>query len=163
MQNQSQDIASGINSMAKRTPFSSEKIKKKWFNVKSQAKSRKNIAVLRNKQVAHEGVQTQFQNQQSFNLKISNIFGSICTEGIPDTNFCNTGDNQRENNASNSMIYIISANVCNAQPQFQSYTFLYCKHKAPIHLLAQAKIILCCQANVFELQQRNLNHKVKKC
>ena len=43
-----------------------------------------------------------------------NIIGSICTEGILGTEFCDTGDNQRENNASNSATHVISANICNA-------------------------------------------------
>ena len=35
--NKWRDIASAINSLAKETPFSTEKIKKKWFDVKSRA------------------------------------------------------------------------------------------------------------------------------
>ena len=46
-------------------------------------------------------------------LKISKIIGSICTKVIPGTNFCDTGDNRRENNVSNSATHVISANVCN--------------------------------------------------
>ena len=42
----------------------------------------------------------------------SNIIESMCIEGIPGTEFCDTGDNQRENNSSNSATHVISANVC---------------------------------------------------
>ena len=80
-------------------------------------KARQNVMLryLKKKQVGQEGVQIQFQNQRNFNLKFQTlIIGSICTEDIPGTELFDTGDNQRENNASNSATHVISTNVCNA-------------------------------------------------
>ena len=110
--NKWRDIASAINSLAKGTPFSTEKIKKKWFDVKSRAKG--NVALFKKEASRTGGGPNPIPKPTKLQFKISNIIGSICTEGIPGTKLFDTGDNQRENNASNSATNVIRANVCNA-------------------------------------------------
>ena len=110
--NKWRDIASAINSLAKGTPFSTEKIKKKWFDVKSRAKG--SVALFKKEAGRTGGGPNPIPKPTKLQFKISNIIGSICTEGIPGTELFDTGDNQRENNASNSATNVIRANVCNA-------------------------------------------------
>ena len=113
--NKWRDIASAINSLAKGTPFSTEKIKKKWFDVKSWAK--RDVALFPKEAGRTGGGPNPIPKPTKLQFKISSIIRSICTEGIPlipGTELFDTGDNQRENNASNSATHVISANVCNA-------------------------------------------------
>ena len=65
------DIESASNSLAKETPFLTEKIKKKWFDVKSRAK--RDVALFKKETGWTGGVQTQIQNQRKFNSKFQTL------------------------------------------------------------------------------------------
>ena len=82
------------------------------FDVKSRAK--RDVALFKKEAGRTGGGPNPSPKPTELQFKISNFIGSICIEDIPGTEFCDTGDNQRENNASNSATHVISANVCNA-------------------------------------------------
>ena len=63
--NKWRDIAGAINSLAKRKLFSTEKMKTKWFDVKSRAK--RDVVLFKKEAVAQQRVQTDFKTKQTPN------------------------------------------------------------------------------------------------
>ena len=83
-------IALTINSLGHGAPFSVDKVKKKWFDMKSKAK--RDVAVYKKESNRTGGGPNPLSEPTELQYKIASIIGTICTEGIPGTSFCDTGD-----------------------------------------------------------------------
>ena len=75
--NKWRDIASAIYNLAKRTPFSTKKIKKKWFDIKSRAK--RDVALF--KKASHAGKTPKSIPKPTILLKFQTFLEAYALKG----------------------------------------------------------------------------------
>ena len=80
-----QVVASGVNAG---TPYPVEKVKRKWFDLKSISK--KAVASYKKELAKTGGGVNKAETPTDLQFKISEIIGEVCTEGVPGTLLCNT-------------------------------------------------------------------------
>ena len=109
------DIAATINSLGHGPPFTTEKVKKKWFDLKSRAK--RDVAMYKKEAGRTGGGQNPFNNPTELQFKIANIIGAISTEGIGGTNLCDTSNSYYQSLSDSAAAVSLSSTQLNSHPQ----------------------------------------------
>ena len=90
-----QVLVSGVNALNVGTSHSVEKLKRKWFDLKS---IRKKAAASYKKELAKRGGSVnKAETPTDLQFKVSEIMGKVCTEGVPGTLLCDTSLNPTKN------------------------------------------------------------------
>ena len=96
-----QVLASGVNALNAGTSYSVEKVKRKWFDLKS---IRKKAAASYEKELAKRGGGVnKAETPTDLQFKISEIIGKVCTKGVPGTLLCDTSLNPTKKQAANEI------------------------------------------------------------
>ena len=111
------DIAATIYSLGHGPPFTTEKVKKKWFDLKSRAK--KDVATYKKEAGRTGGGQNLFNTPTELQFKIANIIGAISTEGVPGTSLCDTSSSYHQSlsDSAASAIVFLSSTQLPSHPQ----------------------------------------------
>ena len=111
------DIAATINSLGYGPPFTTEKVKKKWFDLKSRAK--KDVAMYKKEAGRTGGDQNLFNTPTELQFKIANIIGAISTEGVPGTCLCDTSSSYHQSlsDSAASVTVFLSSTQLPSHPQ----------------------------------------------
>ena len=84
-----EDIAEKINALGEGTPFSREKVKRKWLDLKSTSKK---AVTMFNKQAAKSGQPgtNPVKTPTELQYKITSLMGTIYTKGVAGTELCDS-------------------------------------------------------------------------
>ena len=93
-----QVVASGVNALNAGTPYPVEKVKRKWFDLKSISK--KAVVFLLAKT---GGGVNKAETPTDLQLKISEMIGEVCTEGVSGTLLCDTSLDPSKNQPLNEI------------------------------------------------------------
>ena len=96
-----QIVASGVNALNAGTPYPVEKVKRKWFDLKSISK--KAVASYIKELAKTGGGVNKAETSTDLQFKISEMIGEVCTEGVPGTLLCDTSLDPSKNQPANEI------------------------------------------------------------